>query len=720
MAIIYNNRICVYASELIAFNPKSNVGSRDGFMAEGTYYGKVKNGQLEVARRGGRGSSALIYFDTMDEQTRRTYVNIKGDPTRSIDTRIPGLLERYMEYNNDAYEFFSTYKDATDKNLPPEVVNKYILQARVLDAVLKLAQEKQTRVGDGSRFNVWDRLSCLCNELATLKDRDGSPMYPHGLPSQGSTLKRKAEQYRDGGFEALVSKKYGNRNARLVKNEETESVMFKLISQHMNLNNAQIMEQYNEIMKVLGEPLITSPATVENYKKQYESTTIGHRRGAAVLRNTLEMQIKREPPKTAMTYWTLDGWDVELVYKRQEMNSRLIEGEEKWTKRTTYCNRKCIVVVLDACAKYPIGYAVGNHESPALIRKALRNAIRHAKELFGARYKPIQMQSDNYQKKVMVPFYEAMTKYYTPAALGNAKSKIIEPYFNYLNKTYCQLEKNWSGVNINSKRESQPNMEIINRNRHLIPDEDGVLEQIDRIMAKDREKRLPALMKAWENTPQDRKLPFSDEDYLMLMGETTGKTNHLTGRGLMIEMFGERICYETFNMELRNHYNEDWIVRFDPEDMSQVLISNAETTPSRKVKKEIGTLRFMMQREMKIPMALIDQKPEHFEHRRKVEEFNTEFERRYIAEHEKHDAVIEGIVERYAALKTNSLLERALIIDSRGQHKDRRYEERERLKSDADDVEPIRTDEVRHRAPVVTDDDDDDYEWSATDMSFSR
>ncbi|MBL3940623.1 hypothetical protein FH720_25755, partial [Bacteroides thetaiotaomicron] len=76
---------------------------------------------------------------------------------------------------------------------------------------------------------------------------------------------------------------------------------------------------------------------------------------------------------------------------------------------------------------------------------------------------------------VMVPFYEALTKYYTPAAIGNAKSKIIEPYFNYLNKTYYQLEKNWSGVNINSRRESQPNVEILNRNRHLIPDEDGVL-----------------------------------------------------------------------------------------------------------------------------------------------------------------------------------------------------------------------------------------------------
>lgn len=105
-----------------------------------------------------------------------------------------------------------------------------------------------------------------------------------------------------------------------------------------------------------------------------------------------------------------------------------MNGETRTYKKTTYHNRKTIVVVLDACGKYPIGYAVGDHESPALIREALRNAIRHARELFGARYKPLQLQSDNYQKGVMVPFYEAMTVHYIPAALHNAKAKIIEPY----------------------------------------------------------------------------------------------------------------------------------------------------------------------------------------------------------------------------------------------------------------------------------------------------
>lgn len=164
----------------------------------------------------------------------------------------------------------------------------------------------------------------------------------------------------------------------------------------------------------------------------------------------------------------------------------------------------------------------------------------------------MQLQSDNYQKKVMVPFYEAMTVHYTPAALGNAKSKIIEPYFNHINKTYCQMLPNWSGVNINAKRDSQPNIEILNRNRHLIPTEEVVIQQIHTIMNRERELKRDAYLKAWAATPGERRIAFNDDEYLFLMGETTGRTNRLTGQGLLMELMGQRLNFETFNMELRN------------------------------------------------------------------------------------------------------------------------------------------------------------------------
>ena len=133
-------------------------------------------------------------------------------------------------------------------------------------------------------------------------------------------------------------------------------------------------------------------------------------------------------------------------------------------------------------------------------------------------------------------------------------------------------------------------------------------------------------------------------------------------------------------------------------------------------------MKFLMQREMKIPMALADQKPEHFEQRKKVSDFNRSFEERYIAVQQKHDETLQGMISRYPQLKSNNLLDRALIIDSRGQHKDRRSEARDEIQ-DAEIVEDklLTNEPIRVQEPVKANpDDDEDYEWDVTDMRFSR
>jgi hypothetical protein len=59
--------------------------------------------------------------------------------------------------------------------------------------------------------------------------------------------------------------------------------------------------------------------------------------------------------------------------------------------------------------------------------------------------------------------YSAIANKVTPARVGNAKAKVIEPYFKRLNKNYCQLLPNWSGFGVTAKKESQPNAEFLNK-----------------------------------------------------------------------------------------------------------------------------------------------------------------------------------------------------------------------------------------------------------------
>lgn len=720
MAEIYNNRICVFANELISFDTRRKVGSQSGFISRSNYDKMKANNQLLVLRRSTPGCSALVDFETMRQDIKQQYIAVYGDPRADIAAKTQkSILEEAIVYSNAAYEFFSVkYRYDEDRKLPPEKVDEYTLNVRIMDALLKLRDRRKEWAigGGGTRINIWERLGKLTNELQTLRDPNGRLLFPHNLPQTWKSLKRKCEQYEQArsiseeeGFRNVIHKAYGNKNAIKVMDEQQQAVMHKLISLHNNLNNMQIMNEYNKVAGLMNWEPISSPSTVENYRRKMDLTTMPGCKGTAALRNTRMKQVHRSAPEQALTYWTLDGWTVELLYQKK-VKTR--EKDGKQYMKTTYTNRKTAVIVLDACKKYPVGYAIGDHESPALIREALRNAVNHTRDLFGQRYKPLQLQSDNYQKKVMAPFYQAMTKYYTPAALGNAKSKIIEPYFLQLNRDFCQLQANWSGFGITADTANQPNLEIINYNRHVIPDEATVISQIEAMIELERSRKIDAYRAAWEQTEESRKMPFSTEEYLMLMGETTGRTNKLTGSGLFIEFMGKRLCFDSFDLSLRNYYNEDWIVRFDPDDLSQVLISNAKRLKSGRVDKETGTLRYLLQQDIKVPMALADQKPEHSEYRTRVDRFNGDLKAHVQAKVDDVDSHIEAIRQRVPELLGNSLLDRYLVTDSRGQHKD----ERTRMRQEASDTDYIET--TQPVAVEVTD--DEDYAYNPLDMNFSR
>ena len=668
MAERYNNTLCVRANELISFDAKRKVGSEKGFLKEPTYNKMTRCGYLNVIKRGGPGFSALVEFETMRRDVKDKYIELNGDPRTSEG--VPSILESAIRPDEVAYSYFEAYRygDNGDLCLPKErgnnKVDEYTINARVLNALIKLKNNKRTMsIGGGStKINVWAKLCQLSNDL---RDKQNSP-YPHTLPANPARLKAKALQYEKEKYQCLIHKNFGNRAAAVIDNGDKEAVIHRLLSNHTNLDNEQVRMMFNMIAAKMNWKKVSSVNTISNWRVKFNKTTLAGRRGTAELRNTMTMQIHRSAPKSPLFYWTLDGWDVELLYQRVDTkNGR---------NTTTYHHRLTVVVVLDPCKKYPIGYAIGSHESPALIRQALRNAAAHVQELFGARYKPFQLQSDNYQKKLMVPFYEAMSKYYTPAALKNAKSKVVEPYFLHLNKTYCQLQKNWSGFGITSDKNKQPNTEVINNHRKFIPDEFGCYAQIEAMMEMERKMKIGAYMKAWNNTSNEDKILFPDAEYLTLMGEATGWTNSLEGNGLGVTINGEKLFYESFDERLRDHMNENWIVRYDEHNLDTILISNATRLASGRVGEEIGTLKFLLNSVMTVPMALKEQRPEHFEYRAKVAAFNKNMEAGILDKMTKVQDTVDELFESNPQLENT--LAKLVICDSRGQHKDERNADR--------------------------------------------
>ncbi len=625
----------------------------------------VRKKQVRRVQKGGNGRVALYDVDSLPMKWRtevyRRYPDLQeqAESKEFLDTIQP---------DGAAFDFFQGYTLSDGRNLPEEKVLEYSANAAIMnafracwDAHVSKRQRSGKRALAAREF--WTRAAAALPRLA---DR-----FPHSLPGSPRRLQMKMAEYVREGYVCFISGKFLNGNAAKVADEERENVLTALLAHHNNLPDTMVAEFYNHFANAREWPKIKS-STVAVWREKLGTVIRAGRLGVSNFRNNVTMQVKRSRPTTPLLMWSLDGWTVELLYQTTKT-------DKMGHNVTTYTNRLTMVVVLDVFNNYPIGYAVGTHESPALIKEALRNAAKHTAELTGQMLRANQIQSDRYAIKTMQDLYAVMGDKVTPAQAHNAKAKPVEPYFNYLNTHYCIRCNNWSGFGITSNPKRQPNSDALNKLRHSFPDEAGLRAQIDEMMKLERMAKYEAFMAGFANLKPEHRLPLSRETYLLNYGAETGFKNVLEGQGLRPTILGVKRDYDCFDLAFRDHAAERWTVKYDPDDLSQVLAIN-----------EAGTRRYMMEEKYVQPMALADRKEGDAEQLERVRNYNKQLEaqtaeRMALAYH-----TTEQLIAGTPALR-GSIEDRLLITDSRGQHKDNRSRKRceAHTRLTAKDVEAI-------------------------------
>ena len=627
----YGNTLCISHAELTA-----------GIMTESNLKLLRHRGKLQQVRRACYGTPALFAVESLPLKYRtevyRRYPDLqeKADSKPFMDTIIPDGM---------AMQFYAEYVLSDGRHLPPEKQAEYSNNCAIMNAFrhcIEASNSHRLRQSD-PKLNKTDFWRKAAAALPRLADR-----FPHSLPESERRLQRKFNDYLRDGYVCFISKKFQNTNAAKVDDDIKESVLVQLIGHHNNLDNMAIANLYNAVANQQGWKPITASA-VAVWRDKLDLVTAAGCLGATNFRNTKSMQVKRKRPTAPFLMWTLDGWDVELLYQDTKTDS-------KGRSVTSYCNRLTLEVVLDPCCNYPIGYAIGTHETPELIAEALRNAAKHSEELFGVMLRANQIQCDHYALKAMTPLYNVMGAKLTPARVKNAKTKVIEPYFSYLNKKYGKLFNNWSGYGITTDPSKQPNSEALNMHRHSFPDETGVREQIEKIIQMERQRKVERFRKMMDNLPAERRLPLSREQYLLHFGAETGYKNAIEGSGLRPTLLGMKRDYDCFDMRFRQYAGTRWTVKYDPDNLHEVLAVS-----------EDGTLHFMLTEKYVQPMALADRKEGDAAELQRVQDFNRQMEqyitdRRALA-YEKTEQLISGNPQ------LDNILGRLLICDSRGQHK---------------------------------------------------
>lgn len=558
----------------------------------------VNRKTLQIVVRGCRGRQAQYAVDTLPEKYKAEVYKRFDIPPMD---RVKSLLEQLIRPLPEAVSYYHSYRLLDGRCLPSDKIAQYTAEAQILDAISAYQQEHYSKRGKAGRrpMGKGELYGWLADMIQALPQEE----YPHKLPK--SRLQEKHEAYQRDGYESLIHKGYQNQNASKTGGDEQSALLLMLLASPNNLNNSQVARLYNETAKVRGWEKLTASAVGKIAKSKSLLIDAG-RKGRTDYRLQVQTAIKRTKPTRAMSYWVHDGWTVELYYQHTTT-------DKKGGTKTVYDCRLVVVVILDASCSYPIGYAIGERECPQLIAQALRSAAHHTEELFGVKCHPREIQYDHYQIGALTPLYKAMSNKLSPARAKNARAKIIEPYFSRLNKTYCQLQPNWSGYGITGKKGKGTNREVASDLRHQIPTRAEVEGQIHTIMSQERALKHEEYMSLFDGDITDIQLDRSI--YLEHWGETSGRYIGQSIYGLTPTIFGEVQYYESFEQGFKEQRHQRWQVYYDPSDLTSVLAVS-----------EDGQYKYLLERKHLQPMAVEDQRPEDLQHLERVRTHQREIE----------------------------------------------------------------------------------------------
>ena len=381
-------------------------------------------------------------------------------------------------------------------------------------------------------------------------------------------LKRKISAFKSNGKDILISKKRGNNNAEKLTNI-AKTILRRIYREHNAFPLTHVVYQYNllAIQKNLS-PISLSTGKAYLSQPAIQMICLKQRYGSDYYRNNLDIYMTRKKPTYPNDMWVMDGTPIELYYKDKK-GLRRIYG----------------FMIVDCYSWNIVGYSIGETETEQLVFQALKNACIKTSSL------PLQLQFDNssaIKSNDMMEWYKMVSIFITPAAVGNARAKIIEPLMAHFNKQILKYYDNHSGGNITAKsQDSKVNKDWIKAHPESMPNRSQTINQFKVAVEAWNNRAMsdgssPA-EKYKKESPRIRQLEFMDTINLFWKYRVDGKGNKkeikYTSGGLTLTINREKHIYMVYDADglpdkefHLNYRGDKFQIKYDPEDMEMIFL----------------------------------------------------------------------------------------------------------------------------------------------------
>lgn len=560
-------------------------GIRERAVINGSYRG-VAHWQTRKSGRDGR--VLLVRYDTMKERYRAQVLVWIGGELGMAGASEAEVLGAYLVYCNrydaaanirrlvgglvvsevDRLYFGGIANNNGVRVYTPQQVSDLALGAAILRYLgSDVARIEAVQWGGYEAF-----LGAWCGYLKPALGR--SPVYGLSV-SCSKVLRRRVAAYGRLGNVSMVSEKIGNQNT--VKMTDACKLYTRLLYRHHRRHS------FEHIARLLNEKITTEgwgskPVSADTVAKYLNRADV--KRICALERydkrerdRLFHVTVKRFAPTQPHDMWVMDGTPAELYW---------YDGKR--------FRRELVFVVIDAHSWAVLGWHFGT-ETKETVMLAVKAAYRSAGCM------PLQLQFDHSSgawNAAMEDWYKQTIRYITPAEVGNAKSKVVEPWFSHF---HLQVIKpyfdGFAGMNVKTKRiDNQAHYDWLKRNRDKLPQSrEACMADIERAFVLWNTEHKVSIGKSQADTPYNRltatphraRLLDIEEEinafWLWRMDGSDIREYTYTQSGIRFDLHKESYEFRVYDSEGQTDMafwtrqaGAKFRVKYDPSDLSMIAL----------------------------------------------------------------------------------------------------------------------------------------------------